>query len=109
MVAKLKGRGLGLSSSTICLFLRTRVCQEKFIKWFTTYSIDGINLEAMNKSFGSKDEEGWMWLRIVNEAAVDFLVKRLFCEWRIDIHQDFSPIPIPWHNSAGAHINGKLT
>lgn len=44
------------------------------------YSIDGTNLRAMNRSFGSKDEEGRMWLRIVREVAVDFLVKRLVYE-----------------------------
>lgn len=52
--------------------------------------------------------EGWMWLRTANEGAVDFCVKRLVYEGRVDINQDFSPIP--WNcNSANGHINGKLT
>ena len=44
------------------------------------YSIDGTNLGAINSSFGSKDEEGRTWVRLVNEVAVDFLVKRLVYE-----------------------------
>lgn len=30
----------------------------KYLTWFTTYSMDRTNLEIMDKSLGSKDEEG---------------------------------------------------